>query len=135
MQANQLRLWLVSSYVLVESLRRLALKATAFAEATRGTIWRKLFKIGALVTVSVRRIRFAMASQVALTRRPSPAPIAPCTPFSTPAEVKNHPFQRRPQPARGRRCMSQHRVHRPSKTRYTGMVPLPATRTPGKLAM
>jgi hypothetical protein len=63
MQANQLRLWFASmAYVLVESLRRLALKATEFADATCGTIRRKLFKIGALVTKSIRRIRFAMAS-------------------------------------------------------------------------
>ena len=63
LKANQLRLWFASmAYVLVESLRRLALKATALANATCGTIRRKLFKIGALVTVSVRRIRFAMAS-------------------------------------------------------------------------
>jgi len=63
MQANQLRLWFASmAYVLVESMRRLALKATALANATCGTIRRKLFKIGALVTISVRRIRFAMAS-------------------------------------------------------------------------
>jgi hypothetical protein len=63
LNANQLRLWFASmAYVLVESLRRLALKSTAFANATCGTIRRKLFKIGALVSVSVRRIRFAMAS-------------------------------------------------------------------------
>ena len=63
LKANQLRLWFASlAYVLIESMRRLALKATALAEATCGTIRRKLFKIGALVTVSVRRIRFAMAS-------------------------------------------------------------------------
>jgi hypothetical protein len=62
-KANQLRLWFASmAYVLVESMRRLALAATAFANATCGTIRRKLFKIGALVTVSVRRIKFAMAS-------------------------------------------------------------------------
>jgi hypothetical protein len=62
-KANRLRLWFASmAYVLVESTRRLALKATAFANATCGTIRRKLFKIGALVTVSVRRVRFAMAS-------------------------------------------------------------------------
>jgi len=36
--------------------------ATDLAEATCGTIRRKLFKIGALVTISVRRIKFAMAS-------------------------------------------------------------------------
>ena len=34
----------------------------AFADATCGTIRIKLLKIGALVRVSVRRIRFAMAS-------------------------------------------------------------------------
>jgi DDE family transposase len=63
MRANQLRLWFASmAYVLVDSLRRRALQATELANATCGTIRRKLFKIGALVTVSVRRIKFAMAS-------------------------------------------------------------------------
>jgi hypothetical protein len=63
MAANQLRLWFASmAYVLVNSLRRLALQTTDLADATCGTIRRKLFKIGALVTVSVRRIKFAMAS-------------------------------------------------------------------------
>jgi hypothetical protein len=63
MAANQLRLWFASmAYVLVEATRRLALQATDLAEATCGTIRRKLFKIGALVTISVRRIKFAMAS-------------------------------------------------------------------------
>ena len=61
--ANQLRLWFASmAYVLVERMRRLALQGTALADATCGTIRRKLFKIGALVTISVRRIKFAMAS-------------------------------------------------------------------------
>src|SRR5262249_21691798 len=61
--ANQLRLWFASmAYVLVEGTRRLALQGTALADATCGTIRRKLFKIGALVTISVRRIKFAMAS-------------------------------------------------------------------------
>jgi hypothetical protein len=63
MAANQLRLWFASlAYVLVEGTRRLALPATDLADATCGTIRRKLFKIGAVVTVSVRRIKFAMAS-------------------------------------------------------------------------
>ena len=46
------------TYVLVNGLRRLALQATDLAQATCATIRRKLFKIGALVTISVRRIRF-----------------------------------------------------------------------------
>jgi hypothetical protein len=63
MRANQLRLWFASmAYLLLESLRRLALPATELANATSGTIRRKLLKIGALVTISVRRIKFAMAS-------------------------------------------------------------------------
>jgi hypothetical protein len=63
MMANQLRLWFASmAYVLLDSLRRIALQATDLANATCGTIRRKLFKIGALVTISVRRIKLAMAS-------------------------------------------------------------------------
>jgi Transposase DDE domain group 1 len=63
MKANQLRLWFASmAYVLLDSLRRIALQATDLADATCGTIRRKLFKIGALVIISVRRIRLAMAS-------------------------------------------------------------------------
>jgi hypothetical protein len=63
MKANQLRLWFASmAYVLLEGLRRIALQATDLADASCGTIRRKLFKIGALVTISVRRIKLAMAS-------------------------------------------------------------------------
>jgi hypothetical protein len=63
MRANQLRLWLSSmAYVLVNALRRIALAATRLADATCGTIRLKLFKIGAQVRVSVRRIKFSMAS-------------------------------------------------------------------------
>jgi Transposase DDE domain group 1 len=63
LRANQLRLWFASmAYVLLCALRRIGLAHTQFAEATCGTIRLKLLKIGALVTISVRRIRFAMAS-------------------------------------------------------------------------
>jgi Transposase DDE domain group 1 len=63
MRANQLRLWFASmAYVLMCALRRIALRHTQFAKATCGTIRLKLFKIGALVRVSVRRITIAMAS-------------------------------------------------------------------------
>ncbi|MCP5227013.1 IS1380 family transposase [Accumulibacter sp.] len=63
MRANQLRLWFASmAYVLMSALRRIGLAATDFARATCGTIRLKLLKIGALVTVSVRRVRIAMAS-------------------------------------------------------------------------
>jgi Transposase DDE domain group 1 len=63
MKANQLRLWFAAmAYVLVDSLRRLALATTDLADATCGTIRLKLLKIGARVTISVRRIKLAMAS-------------------------------------------------------------------------
>jgi hypothetical protein len=63
MRANQLRLWFASmAYVLLCALRRIALKHTQFAKASCGTIRLKLLKIGALVRVSVRRIKLAMAS-------------------------------------------------------------------------
>ena len=63
LRANQLRLWFASlAYVLVTALRRMALAGTELAQATAGTIRLKLLKLGALVTVSVRRIKIAIAS-------------------------------------------------------------------------
>jgi hypothetical protein len=63
LSANQLRLWFASlAYVLMTALRRMALQGTELAQATAGTIRLKLLKLGALVTVSVRRIRIAIAS-------------------------------------------------------------------------
>jgi len=63
MRANQLRLWFASmAYVLLCALRRIGLRFTQFAHASCGTIRLKLLKIGARVTVSVRRIKIAMAS-------------------------------------------------------------------------
>ena len=63
MRANQLRLWFASmAYALLGALRRRALAHTELARATCGTIRAKLLKIGALVTISVRRVRVAMAS-------------------------------------------------------------------------
>jgi len=63
MRANQLRLWLSSmAYVLLCALRRVGLQQTRFAKASCGSIRLALLKIGALVTTSARRIKFAMAS-------------------------------------------------------------------------
>ena len=63
MQANQLRLWFASvAYVLLCAVRRIGLEGTTLARATCGTIRLKLLKIGALVTVSVRRVKFAFAT-------------------------------------------------------------------------
>jgi hypothetical protein len=63
MRTNQLRLWFHSiAYVLLCALRRIGLHDTDFAQASCGTIRLKLLKIGALVRISVRRIKIAMAS-------------------------------------------------------------------------
>jgi hypothetical protein len=63
MRSNQLRLYFSSfAYVLLEHLRRVGLRGTELARAQCGTIRLKLLKIGALVSVSVRRIRFRLAS-------------------------------------------------------------------------
>ena len=63
LRANQLRLWFASmAYVLLCAVRRIGLQHTRFANATCGTIRLKFLKIGALVRISVRRIKIAMAS-------------------------------------------------------------------------
>jgi hypothetical protein len=63
MQANQLRLWLSSlAYVLLCAVRRIGLAGTKLENATCGTIRLQLLKIGALVIVSVRRVKVAFAS-------------------------------------------------------------------------
>jgi len=69
MRANQLRLWFSSvAYVLVETVRRVGLAGTALARAQVGTIRTRLLKLGALVTVSVRRVVIALSSVFPLQR-------------------------------------------------------------------
>ena len=63
MRANQLRLWFSTlAYLLVNQLRRVGLTGTELAQASCGTIRLKLFKIGALVSVSVRRVLISLSS-------------------------------------------------------------------------
>jgi hypothetical protein len=63
MQANQLRMWFSAmAYVLVDTLRRVGLRFTQFADAAVATIRLKLLKLGAQVRTSVRRIHFAITS-------------------------------------------------------------------------
>jgi hypothetical protein len=62
-KGNQLRLYFSAlAYTLVEALRRLGLKGTEWAHAQVDTIRLKLFKIGALVRISVRRIVLQLSS-------------------------------------------------------------------------
>jgi hypothetical protein len=63
MRSNQLRLWFSSvAYVLMNALRSLGLKGTAMARAQCWTIREKLFKIGACVKISVRRVFLSLSS-------------------------------------------------------------------------
>ena len=63
MQANQLRMsFSAMAYVLVDTLRRVGLRFTQFADAAVATIRLKLLKLGAQVRTSVRRLHFALAA-------------------------------------------------------------------------
>jgi hypothetical protein len=63
MRANQLRLYLsAAAYVLVEALRRLALKGTEMAQAQVNTIRLRLLKIGAQIRFTARRVVVCMSS-------------------------------------------------------------------------
>jgi hypothetical protein len=60
---NQLRLLLSSlAYLLIESIRSVALTGSKMAQSTVGTIRLKLFKIGAVILRNTRRIRFLLSS-------------------------------------------------------------------------
>ena len=60
-KANQLRLLLAAfAYVLIDAIRRVALKKTTLAKAAPNTIRLKLLKLGAKVINSVRRIKLSL---------------------------------------------------------------------------
>jgi hypothetical protein len=61
-ESNQLRLWLSAmAYVLMQAFRQHCLARTSLAKAV-GTIRLTLLKLGAKITVSVRRVLIAIAS-------------------------------------------------------------------------
>jgi hypothetical protein len=62
MWSNQLRLYFSSmAYILLQTLRRVALAGTELAKAQCGTIRLKLLKIGAQIRVTVRKIWISLA--------------------------------------------------------------------------
>jgi hypothetical protein len=62
MRANQLRLYFSTvAYVLMRALREYGLRDTPLAQAQCETIRVKLFKIGARVRVTVRRVWISMS--------------------------------------------------------------------------
>ena len=67
MHANQLRLWFSSvAYLMMSALRRLGLKGTDLEKAQCDTIRLKLFKIGARITVTARKIWISLSSSYPL---------------------------------------------------------------------
>lgn len=67
MRANQLRLWFSAvAYLLMSALRRLGLNETDLASAQCDTIRLKLFKIGARITVTARKIWVSLSSSYPL---------------------------------------------------------------------
>src|SRR5271157_2683857 len=69
MASNQLRLWFSAfALLLFQRLRTLALQGTELAHATAGTIRQRLLKIGAMVTVSTRRVYIRLTSAFPLQK-------------------------------------------------------------------
>jgi hypothetical protein len=63
MWSNQLRLYFSSiAYILLQTLRRVALAGTELQKAQCGTIRRKLLKIGAQVRVTVRKVWISLSA-------------------------------------------------------------------------
>ena len=63
MRANQLRLWLAAmAYALINHLRHLGLRETELQRAQVSTIRARLLKLGARITVSVRRVVASLSS-------------------------------------------------------------------------
>ena len=63
MRANQLRVWFSAvAYALMTEFRRTALAGTDLARAQTNTIRVRLLKVGAIINVSVRRVRIALSS-------------------------------------------------------------------------
>jgi len=62
MYSNQLRLYFSSfAYVLMQTLRRLGLHGTAMARAQCATLRLKLFKVGAQIHISIRKVWIALS--------------------------------------------------------------------------
>jgi hypothetical protein len=69
MASNQLRLWFSAlALLIIQRLRTLALQGTELANSTAGTIRQRLLKIGAIVTVSARRVYIRLASAFPLQK-------------------------------------------------------------------
>ena len=83
MASNQMRLWFSTlAYMLLERVRTIGLEGTQLANATLGTLRLRLFKVAALLEVSVRRVHVALCSAFPLKAvfRQAAARLAACSP-------------------------------------------------------
>jgi hypothetical protein len=119
-----LRLWLPSvACVLLCAQRRIGLPHTRFVDASCGTIRLNLLKIGAVVSVSVRRIKIAMASG---------CPVAPDWGAARSTSTRQQrPAARRPD---ARRPRASHRRHHHKAHRDTFFAVAAAGKVPSPLA-
>jgi hypothetical protein len=129
MKANQLRLYFSAlAYTLVEAMRCLVLQRTEWAEVRVDTIRLKLFKIGAIIRVSVRRVLlqfssaypwepiFAHAYHAAAERH---APPWTTTDPPSADHTQEKPCPKSPLPQRPARQLSQPPpLHRPLRTQH-----------------
>lgn len=69
LKSNQLRLWFSTlAYLMIHRIRELVLVGTQLAQATCGTIRLKLFKIGAQVKTSCRRVVVSISKSYPLSK-------------------------------------------------------------------
>ncbi|MCP4444245.1 MAG: hypothetical protein GY811_02720 [Myxococcales bacterium] len=62
-RGNALRLWFaIAAQLLTVTIRNVGLVGTELARAQAGTLRNKLFKVGAIVSISVRRIHVCLSS-------------------------------------------------------------------------
>jgi hypothetical protein len=95
MRANQLRLWFSSvAYLLMSALRRLGLKDTDLAKAQCDTIRLKLFKIGARITVTTRKIWISLSSSYPLATLMNQEPGIPSESPTTSTVSAGNPWTR-----------------------------------------
>jgi hypothetical protein len=134
LRSNQLRLWFSSiAYVLVNALRRIGLQETPLERANCQTIRLKLFKIGALVQVTVRRLWVKLSSSYPLQtlyrevlrriRKYTPAALDTCEAATLP--VRAVPAKSASTPPRKPRPRPRPRV-RPTQSPRQTQTPPPA---------
>jgi hypothetical protein len=110
MKGNQLRLYFSAlAYTLVQALRRLALKGTDWAQAQVDTIRLKLFKIGTIVRISVRRIVLQMSLSLSLEGHLHPC--LPCPALLKPPTTPSTELPQRRSPPSG----AMPTIHRPPR--------------------